>query len=61
MKGFVLTKLAIVLFLIIGEIMCIVKVFKCNWEPVGKAEVIYTASAFTGLGGLVGWLKIEDK
>jgi len=45
----------------VGEIKCIVKVVKCNWEPIGKAEVLYTASAFTGLGCVVGYLDIEDK
>ena len=27
---------------LIGEIRCIYKACVCNWEPVGKAEVIYT-------------------
>lgn len=52
---------AFYLFLIIGEIKCIVKAVNCNWEPIGKAEVIYTAAAFTGLGVIVGWINIEDK
>ena len=46
---------------LIGEIMCIVKAVKCNWEPIGKAEVVYTAAAISGLGGIVGWFDIEDK
>jgi hypothetical protein len=45
----------------IGEIRCFVKAYKCNWEPIGKAEIIYTAAAFTGLGAIVGYLEIEDK
>jgi len=36
------------------------KLVKCNWEPVGKAEIIYTASACTGLGAIVGWFNIKD-
>lgn len=51
----------IVILGLIGEVKCIVKAINCNWEPVGKAEVIYTASAFTGLGAIIGWLDIEDK
>ena len=53
---FVVTGLAIA-----GEVMCIVKAVKCNWEPVGKSEVIYTVSALTGAGVIVGWIDIEDK
>lgn len=48
------------LFLIIGEIRCIVKAINCNWEPIGKAEVIYTAAACTGLGTIIGWFNIKD-
>ena len=39
--------------LLIGEVKCIIKVFKCNWDPIGKAEVIYTAASCTGLGAIV--------
>lgn len=45
---------------IIGEVKCIVKAVKCNWEPIGKAEIIYTAAACTGVGAIVGWIDIED-
>lgn len=47
--------------LIIGEVKCIIKMVNCNWEPIGKAEVIYTAATFTGIGCIVGWINIEDK
>lgn len=46
---------------IIGEIKCIYKAIDCNWEPVGKAEVIYTATACCGLGCIVGYIDIQDK
>jgi hypothetical protein len=46
---------------IIGEVRCIYKAFTCNWEPIGKAEIIYTGAAFTGFGAIVGWVNIEDK
>lgn len=57
----VIFSIMLTLFLIIGEIRCIVKAVNCNWEPIGKAEVIYTVSAFTGFGVIVGWIDIEDK
>ena len=59
-KGGILT-LLIWLFLIVGEIKCVVKIFQCNWSPVGKAEILYTGAALTGLGSIVGWINIEDE
>ncbi len=53
--------IAFILLPVIGEIKCIYKAISCNWEPVGKAEIIYTASAFTGLGCIVGYIDIQDK
>jgi len=50
----------IIAFAFVGEVKCIIKAVKCNWDPVGKAEVIYTGSALTGLGIIVGWINIED-
>ena len=47
--------------LITGEVKCIIKAVNCNWEPIGKAEIIYTASAFTGVGMVVGYMDIQDK
>lgn len=56
-----LLAVAVVLTLLIGEIMCVVKAVRCDWKPIGKAEIIYTASAATGLGGIVGWMNIKDE
>jgi len=53
--------LGFLIFLIAGEIQCIVKMVHCNWDPIGKAEIIYTAGTFTGTGAIIGWLNIEDK
>ena len=39
----------------------IYKAVKCNWEPIGKAEIVYTVAACTGVGAIVGWIDIEDK
>ena len=46
---------------IIGEVRCIYKTVTCNWEPIGKAEIIYTAGTLTGMGAVIGWFNIEDK
>ena len=51
----------VVVLLIVGEIRCIYKAVTCNWEPIGKAEIIYAGAAATGLGCIVGWMEIEDK
>ena len=61
MKKFGIIIIVLWLLAIIGEIRCIYKVFTCNWEPIGKAEVVYTAAACTGLGAIVGWINIDDK
>lgn len=49
------------LLALIGEIRCIYKAVTCNWEPVGKAEILYTAGACTGIGAVIGWINIKDK
>jgi hypothetical protein len=61
MKKLGLFMVIIWLLAIIGEIRCVYKAVTCNWEPVGKAEVIYTVAACTGLGVVVGYINIEDK
>lgn len=61
MKGLGIFGILIIIAVIIGEIKCIVKAFECNWEPVGKAELVYTISAVTGLGCIVGYIDIQDK
>ncbi len=51
-----------IIFLLIGWIKCIVKAIECNYEPIGKAEVIYvTGSVVPFIGGIAGWINIEDK
>lgn len=47
--------------IIIGEVKCIYKAVKCNWDPIGKAEIIYTGASLTGLGAIVGWIDIKDE
>ena len=53
--------ITVAVFLIVGEIRCIVKAFSCNYEPIGKAEICYITGSVTGLGCIVGWIDIEDK
>lgn len=60
-KSLTILPVFFVLAMVVGEIKCIIKVFKCNWEPVGKAEILYTGAAVTGLGAIVGYIDIEDK
>jgi hypothetical protein len=51
----------IILFAVIGEVKCVYKAFTCNWDPIGKAEVMYTAASICGLGAVIGYINIEDK
>jgi hypothetical protein len=53
--------LIVAVALLVGEIKCIIKMIECNWEPIGKAEVIYTTATFTGVGCIVGYIDIQDK
>ena len=52
---------AIVAALLVGEIKCIIKAVQCNWEPIGKAEIFYTAASITGFGAIAGYIDIQDK
>lgn len=61
MKKLVLIYIIILIMLLVGEVRCIVKAVHCNWEPVGKAEIVYTLAACTGFGGIVGYINIEDE
>jgi hypothetical protein len=59
--GVAIIGVVMVVFSLVGEIKCIIKAVKCNWEPVGKSEIIYTGAALTGLGCIVGYIDIQDK
>ena len=61
MKKFSVIIILIAILGLIGEIRCIYKMLTCNWEPIGKAEVVYTVGVFTGLGSVIGYIDIEDK
>ena len=61
MKSLGFIMIAIYLLAIVGEIRCIYKMVTCNWEPIGKAEIIYTVGTFTGAGVVIGYIDIEDK
>lgn len=52
---------AIIIAALVGEVKCIIKAIDCNWEPVGKAEIVYTGASLTGLGCIVGYMDIQDK
>ena len=51
----------IVIALLTGEVKCIIKACSCNWEPIGKAEAVYTIGAVTGFGCIIGYMDFEDK
>lgn len=51
----------IIITMITGEVKCIIKAVNCNWQPIGKAEIIYAGASLTGLGVIVGYMDIQDK
>ena len=61
MKKFIAFSFIVSVLLIIGEVRYIYKACTCNWEPIGKAEIVYTAGALTGAGCIIGWFDIQDK
>lgn len=61
MKVLIVIWAVVVVLAVVGEIKCIVKACNCNWEPIGKAEVVYTVGACTGMGCIIGYINIEDK
>jgi hypothetical protein len=58
-------KFQIVIFIIyalalLGEIMCIVKFFSCDFKESYKAEIIYGVSACTGIGAITGYIDFGE-
>ena len=61
MKKIVFLYVVFIIAMLVGEIKCICKAVNCNWDPIGKAEIVYTVSACTGIGAVVGYINIQDK
>jgi hypothetical protein len=53
--------LLLIIAAVYGECRCVYKMITCNWEPIGKAEILYTVGVFSGCGVVIGYLDIEDK
>jgi hypothetical protein len=45
---------------LLGEIMCIVKFFSCDFKESYKAEIIYGVSAYTGIGVITGYMDFGE-
>jgi hypothetical protein len=63
-RRFSITWILLLLFFIggfIGETWCIIRITQCNWQPIGKAEIVYTIAASTGTGCIVGYINIKDE
>jgi hypothetical protein len=59
MKKAIIIYFIFIAAILFGEIRCIVKAVNCNWNPIGKAEIVYTVGACTGC--VIGYLNIKDK
>lgn len=60
MKKLIFIWVLLIVFSIVGEVKCAIHALQCDWNPIGKAEIIYTASFITGFGAIVGWFDIKD-
>lgn len=47
--------------MLIGYIKDIVKLCHCDFKAPYKAEALYIVGACTGLGGVIGYININDK
>lgn len=45
---------------LVGEVLCIVKFFQCDFKESYKAEIIYGFSAITGIGAVTGWMDFGE-
>lgn len=59
-NGFLLVTLYMLLVIgwVTGEVKCIIKLSKCDWEKPYSAEVIYIVGFCTGTGGIIGYFDI---
>ncbi len=48
--------IAIWIAAIVGEVLCVVKFFSCDFKESYKAECIYGFSAICGVGAVVGYM-----
>ncbi len=53
--------LLLIIVLIVGEVKCIIKFFKSDFEPSYKREAIYGFSALVGVGAVVGYMDFPDE
>lgn len=61
MKKLFIIWVLIFIFVIIGWVKNISKLIDCNFEPVGKAEIVRCIGILPPVGAIVGWMDIEDK
>lgn len=49
-------QLAIIVLVGTGWFMDIVKLTKCDFDPIGKAEIIYAVGLIPPIGMVTGWM-----
>lgn len=52
--------IAFCIFLILGQIKCCLEFFHSDFKPSYNRELVYGLSFVAGIGGVVGWLNIDD-
>lgn len=51
----ILIYILVVAFCLIGWVMGLIRFMECDFDPVGKAEIIYGIGIITGLNSIFGW------
>ena len=59
MKATGIISFLVIAFLAVGEIKCIVKFIKCDFEPDYKAEVVYGIGLIS-YGPIIGWCNVGE-
>lgn len=55
-KKFIIIWVALVIIALVGEVKCVIKLVKCDFQPSYKAEILYGVGTFTGLGAIFGYV-----
>ena len=50
--------LCFVAVLVLGEVKCIVKFIRCDFEPSYKAEIVYGVGMLTPIGCIIGYMDL---
>lgn len=60
MRLAVIIYIAIFIAALVGEVKCIIKFVRCDFNAPYKKEIIYGVGVCTGAGAVIGYLNINE-